>query len=48
VAQVTAEQLAPISRKAYQQLADAVDAHCPVRDIFAQATPIERTIAVPA
>ena len=23
------------------------DAHCPVYDIFSQATPIERTIAVP-
>jgi uncharacterized OsmC-like protein len=32
----------------YQQLADAVDAHCPVRDLFANATPVERTIAVTA
>jgi uncharacterized OsmC-like protein len=30
----------------YQQLAEAVDAHCPVHDIFSHATPIERTIAV--
>jgi len=32
----------------YQQLADAVDAHCPVLDLFSNATPIERTIAVTA
>jgi uncharacterized OsmC-like protein len=32
----------------YLQLADAVDAHCPVRDLFSDATPIERTIAVTA
>jgi uncharacterized OsmC-like protein len=38
----------PESSERYQELADAVDAHCPVRDIFSQPTPIERTIAVPA
>jgi uncharacterized OsmC-like protein len=32
----------------YQQLADAVDAHCPVFDLFSNATPVERTIAVTA
>jgi uncharacterized OsmC-like protein len=29
----------------YKQLADAVDAHCPVHDLFSHATPIERTLA---
>jgi hypothetical protein len=38
----------PEPAERYQQLADAVDAHCPVHDIFSQATPIERTIAVTA
>jgi putative redox protein len=32
----------------YHQLADAVDAHCPVHDLFSHTTPIERTIAVSA
>jgi uncharacterized OsmC-like protein len=36
----------PESVARYQQLADAVDAHCPVHDIFTHFTPIERTIAV--
>jgi uncharacterized OsmC-like protein len=36
----------PEPAERYQQLADAVDAHCPVYDIFSHATPIERTIAV--
>src|SRR6266446_4223843 len=30
----------------YQQLADAVDAHCADYDLFSHATPIRRTIAV--
>ncbi|MDW5595259.1 OsmC family protein [Conexibacter stalactiti] len=38
----------PESAERYQQLADAVDAHCPVLDLFANPTPVERTIAVPA
>ena len=38
----------PESAERYQQLADAVDAHCPVLDLFGHPTPIERTIAVPA
>lgn len=38
----------PESAERYQQLADAVDTHCPVYDIFSHPTPIERTIAVPA
>ncbi len=36
----------PESADRYQQLADAVDAHCPVYDLFSHATPIERTLAV--
>jgi len=36
----------PESAQRYQQLADAVDAHCPVYDLFSHATPIERTLAV--
>ena len=32
----------------YQELADAVDAHCPVLDLFTNPTPVERRIAVPA
>jgi putative redox protein len=38
----------PESAARYQQLADAVDAHCPVFDLFSNATPVERTIAVTA
>jgi uncharacterized OsmC-like protein len=38
----------PEPTERYQQLADAVDAHCPVYDLFSHATPIERTITVPA
>lgn len=37
----------PESAERYQELADAVDAHCPVLDIFSHPTPVERTIAVP-
>lgn len=36
----------PEPAERYQQLADAVDAHCPVLDLFANPTPVERTIAV--
>jgi uncharacterized OsmC-like protein len=32
----------------YQQLADAVDAHCPVLDLFSNPTPVRRKLAVPA
>lgn len=35
----------PEPAERYQQLADAVDAHCPVYDLFSHATPIERTLA---
>ncbi len=44
--QVTA--IGPESSERYQELADAVDAHCPVYDLFSHPTPIERTIAVAA
>jgi putative redox protein len=40
--------LGPESPERYQELADAVDAHCPVLDLFTNATPVERRIAVPA
>lgn len=35
----------PEPAERYKQLADAVDAHCPVHDLFSHATPIERTLA---
>ena len=40
--------IGPESAARYQQFADAVDAHCPVLDLFSHATPVERTIAVTA
>jgi uncharacterized OsmC-like protein len=40
--------LGPDSADRYRELADAVDAHCPVLDLFANATPIERRLAVAA
>lgn len=42
--QVTPRGPEPAER--YEQLADAVDAHCPVLDLFANPTPVERTLAV--
>ena len=36
----------PESAERYQELADAVDAHCPVLDLFSNATPVQRRIAV--
>jgi hypothetical protein len=33
---------------ANRELADAVDAHCPVLDLFANPTPIERRLAIAA
>jgi uncharacterized OsmC-like protein len=38
----------PESPERYRELADAVDAHCPVLDLFTHATPVERRLAVPA
>lgn len=34
------------SPERYQELADAVDGHCPVLDLFANETPVERKVAV--
>ena len=36
--------LGPESPERYQQLADAVDAHCPVLDLFTNATPVEVSV----
>jgi uncharacterized OsmC-like protein len=38
----------PETAERYRELADAVDAHCPVLDLFANPTPIERRVAVGA
>ena len=38
----------PEAPERYQELADAVDAHCPVLDLFTNATPVQRRIAIPA
>lgn len=38
----------PEGPQRYQELADAVDAHCPVLDLFTNATPVQRRIAVAA
>jgi uncharacterized OsmC-like protein len=40
--------LGPESPERYRELADAVDAHCPVLDLFQNQTPVERRLAVPA
>jgi putative redox protein len=37
----------PEPAERYRQLADAVDAHCPVHDLFSNATPIDRNLALP-
>jgi hypothetical protein len=36
------------ARLVFKTLADAVDAHCPVLDLFANATPVQRRLAVTA
>ena len=36
----------PEPAERYRELADAVDAHCPVLDLFANSTPVERRLAV--
>ena len=38
----------PESAARYQELAEAVDAHCPVLNLFTNPTPVERRIAVAA
>jgi putative redox protein len=35
----------PETEERYQQLRDAVDAHCPVLDLFANATPVTTTVS---
>ena len=37
----------PESPERYEELARAVDEHCPVLDLFANATPVSTTLAVP-
>lgn len=38
----------PESAERYQELSEIVDEHCPVLDLFARATPVERKVAVAA
>jgi uncharacterized OsmC-like protein len=38
----------PESTERYQQLADAVDEHCPVLDLFRNPVPVTRSVAAPA
>jgi putative redox protein len=38
----------PESAERYRELADAADAHCPVLDLFANPTPVDRRLAVTA
>ena len=40
--------IGPETPERYRELADAVDAHCPVLDLFVNATPVERRLAVAA
>jgi uncharacterized OsmC-like protein len=40
--------LGPEPPERYRELAEAVDAHCPVLDLFANPTAVERRLAVPA
>ena len=40
--------LGPETAERYRELADAVDAHCPVLDLFVNPTAVERRLAVPA
>jgi len=36
----------PEPAERYQELADAVDAHCPVLDLFTNPTPVQRRVAI--
>lgn len=38
----------PETTERYRELIEAVDAHCPVLDLFRNATPVETRLAVPA
>lgn len=40
--------LGPEAPERYRELAEAVDEHCPVLDLFRNATPVERRLAVAA
>lgn len=40
--------IGPEAPERYRELADAVDEHCPVLDLFRHPTPVERRLAVPA
>ena len=40
--------IGPESAQRYRELADAVDAQCPVLDLFTNQTPVERRLAVTA
>ena len=40
--------IGPESAERYRELADAVDAHCPVLDLFVNPTAVERRLAVTA
>jgi uncharacterized OsmC-like protein len=40
--------IGPEPAERYRELADAVDEHCPVLDLFANPTPVERRLAIPA
>ena len=40
--------IGPEPAERYRELADAVDAHCPVLDLFSNPTPVERRLAVAA
>jgi uncharacterized OsmC-like protein len=45
---VEVKPIGPESDERYQELADAVDEHCPVLDLFANETPVERKVAIGA
>src|SRR3954447_12770530 len=40
--------IGPESAERYRELADAVDEHCPVLDLFTNPTPVQRRLAVTA
>jgi uncharacterized OsmC-like protein len=45
---VEVKPIGPESYERYQELADAVDEHCPVLDLFSNETPVERKVAIGA
>ncbi len=44
---LTVTPVGPEPAERYRELSDAVDAHCPVLDIFSSATPVKRTLSAP-